>query len=258
MTPTQFFLGGYRFTDTWDDYFILVLMICAVALGVLLFRERPKHEPMVHSPPLAWIRGGLYFCFVLAFSWTTGVFKTVVQSPLATPEQLSSPAWLAFTAICFAVFAWGYLYWWPRGTLTHGRQLYLFPALLFGLTWGACGALFILSILSILEVFQWPRLATAIILVVPIAVYNLNFQSGWWDLHVSPPHNIRAWNNKKVMFAHQPFLLATLGYLFTYGNVGIYVILNALAIGASAVAMRFPPFWDQDAGPVSLATAEGE
>ena len=49
-----------------------------------------------------------------------------------------------------------------------------------------------------------------------------------------------------------------LGYLFTRGNVGIYVLLNALAIGASAVAMHFPPFRDEDAGPVSLATAEGE
>ena len=258
MTPTDFFTPGYRFTGTWDDYFVLLVMLFAVLLGVLLFRERPRHEPMVHSPRMAWIRGGLYFCFVIVFSWATGVFKAVFRSPLATAEQLRDPVWIAFAFICFAVFAWGYLYWWPRGTLTHGRKLYFVPALIFGLTWGACGGLFILSLLSILEVFQWPRLVTAIVLLIPVAVYNLNFQSGWWDIHVSPPHNIRAWNNKKVLFAHQPFLIVTFGYLFTYGNLGIYVLLNALAIGASAVAMHFPPFWEDDDGPVSLETAEGE
>ena len=258
MTPTDFFTSGYLFTGTWDDYFVLLVILFAVLLGVLLFRERPRHEPMVHSPRMAWIRGGLYFCFVIVFSWVTGVFKAVVQSPLATAAQLQDPGWIAFTLICFAVFAWGYLYWWPRGTLTHGRKLHFVPALMFGLVWGGCGGLFILSLLSILEVFQWPRLITAVVLLIPVAVYNLNFQAGWWDMHVSPPHNIRAWNNKKVLFAHQPFLIVTFGYLFTHGNLGIYVLLNACAIGASAVAMHFPAFWEDDNGPVSLATAEGE
>ncbi len=52
MKPTNFFTQGYTFTGTWDDYFIFgIFFICAL-LGVLLFRERSRHEPMVHSPPM--------------------------------------------------------------------------------------------------------------------------------------------------------------------------------------------------------------
>lgn len=258
MTPTSFFTGGYRFSGTWDDYFVLVVLAICAVLGVLLFRERRRREPMVYSPAMAWLRAGIYFCFVIVFSWVTGAFKAVVQSPLATPDQLGDPIWLASLAGCLVVVAWAYGYWWPRGSLTHGRRLYLLPTVLYGLAWGACAGLLFLSVYSIIEVFQWPRLVNAIVLVALLGVYNMNYQLGWWDIHVSPPHNLRATNNGKVAFAHQPFLIASLSFLLVYGNVGIYVILNALALCLSAVALRFPPFWLPDGGPVSIDTAIGE
>jgi xanthosine utilization system XapX-like protein len=258
MTPTNFFTAGYRFTGTWDDYFILVVLgICSV-LGILLFRERSRHEPMVHSPPMAWLRAGIYFCFVLTFSWVTGVFKVVVSTPLATPEQLTDPKWIGFLILNLAVIVWAYVYWWPRGTITHGRKLYLVPSIVYGLTWGLCAGLLFLSIYSILEVFQWPRLVNALVLVGLVGIYNMNYQLGWWDIHVSPPHNLRATNNGKVAFAHQPFLIASLSFLLIYGNVGIYVMLNSLALCCSAVALRFPPFWEKDGPQVSMDTAIGE
>ncbi|MGI9342213.1 MAG: hypothetical protein ACR2QV_05150 [Gammaproteobacteria bacterium] len=258
MTPTNFFTAGYRFTGTWDDYFIFFVFALCGVLGVLLFIQRPKHEPTVHSPPMAWLRAGIYFCFVIVFSWVTGVWKVMVTTPLATPEQLGDPLWLGSLALCLAVVAWSYVYWWPRGTLTHGRKLYLVPTILYGLTWGMCAGLLFLSIYAIVEVFQFPRLVNALILVAVLSVYNMNYQLGWWDIHVSPKHNIRATNNGKVLFAHQPFLLASLSFLLVFENIGIYVLLNSLALCASAVALRFPPFWADDGGPVSMDTAIGE
>jgi hypothetical protein len=258
MTPTQFFIGGYHFTGSWDDYLIFVIMLVACVLGLLLFRERSRHEPMVHSPPMAWLRASLYFCFVLTFSWVTGVFKTIVSMPLATPEQLCNPLWIGFLVLCLLVIVWAYAYWWPRGSLTHGRKLYLVPTILYGLVWGTCAGLLLLSIYSIIEIFQLPRLVNAILFVVLVSIYNMNYQLGWWDIHVSPPHNIRATNNSKVLFAHQPFMVASLTFLLVYGNVGIYVIMNALALCLSAIALRFPPFWAEDGGPVSMDTAIGE
>ena len=258
MTPTNFFTHGYRFTGTWDDYFALVILALMMILGTLLFRERPRHDPSVHSPRMAWLRAGLYFSGVVIFSWVTGVFKTVVQSPLATSEQLGNPVWVSFTVLCFAVVIWAYVFWWPRGTLTHGRKLYFFPTALYGLAWGICAGLLFLSIYSILEHFQFPRIINAVLLVGLLSVYNLNYQLGWWDIHVSPPHNIRATNTGKVILSHNLFLLSSLAYLMIYGNVGIYVLLNACALGASAIALRFPPFWEADGGPVSFDTAMGE
>jgi hypothetical protein len=86
----------------------------------------------------------------------------------------------------------------------------------------------------------------------------MNYQLGWWDIHVSPPHNIKATNTGKVLLAHNPFLLTSLAYLLIYGNVGIYVILYACALAASAVALRFPPFWAEDGDKVSVDSAMGE
>ena len=258
MTPTDYFPQVRVFTGAWVDYFLLIVIAAALTLGILLFRERPRHDPNVHSPIMAWLRAGLYFCFILVLSWITGVLQVIVRSPMATADQLNDPLWLGLTGLCFAVVVWGYVVWWPRGTLTHGRRLYVLPSLSFGVLWGISAGLFLLSVFAVLEEFQLPRLLTATVLVVIVTIYNLNYQAGWWDIHVSPPHNIRAWNVRKVLFAHNPFLLISLTYLFIYGNAGIFVILNACALGAAAVAMRFPPFWEKDGEPVSLETALGE
>jgi hypothetical protein len=258
MKPTNYFTQGYSFTGTWDDYFILVIFLIGSVLGALLFRERSRHEPMVHSPPMAWLRAGIYCCFVITFSWVTGVFKVVAQSPLVTSEQAADPVWNAAFAGCCIVVIWAYVYWWPRGTLTHGRKLYLLPTIFYGLAWGTCVALLMLSLYSILEIFQFPGLVNAILLVVIFGIYNMNYQLGWWDIHVSPPHNIRATNNGKVLLAHNPFLISTLAFLIVYGNAGIFVLLGAAAMCASSIALRVPPFWEKDGGPVSMNTAIGE
>lgn len=258
MGPTNYFPTPTVFSSSWADYFTLAVIGIALVLGVLLFIERPKHAPNVHSPRMAWLRAGLYFCFVIVFGWATGALQKVAYAPIATREQLADPLWIGLTLLCFAVVAWGYLFWWPRGTLTHGRKLHVLPSLGFGVAWGLSAGVFLLSVFAVLEEFQFPRLVTAALLLLIITVYNLNYQSGWWDIHVSPPHNVRAWNVRKVLFAHNPFLLVSLSYFFIYGNASIYVVLNACALGASTVAMRFPPFWAPDGGPVSLETAIGE
>jgi len=258
MTPSNFFTHGHVFTGSWDDYFILVVLLYMAVLGVLLYLERPKHEPDRHSPPMAWIRAGLFFGGVLILSWSLGVFKTVVQSPLATSEQLGDVRWIAFTVFCFAVVGWAYIYWWPRGTLTHGRKLYLVPTTIYGFAWGCAAGLLYLSIYAILEQFQFPRLVNAVVFVLLLSVYNMNYQLGWWDIHVSPPHNIRATNAGKVLGAHNPFLFSSLAYLVVYGNAGIYVILCGCALCASAIALRMPPFWAEDGVKVSTDTALGE
>jgi len=257
MTPSNFFRQLRIFTNSWDDYLILAILVLMAVLALAMFAERAKHEPQVHSPRLAWMRAGLYFSFAFVFSWCAGVFKTVVNSPLASPEYLQDPGWIAFTALCFAVVIWAYVFWWPRGTLTHGRKRYFIPTALFGSLWGISVGLIHLSVFAIVEEFGFARWITALIVYFLLSAYSLNIQLGWWDIYVSPPHNIRATNSMKVMFAHTPFLICALAYFTIYGNGGIYVLLTGFAMAASAVAMRFPPFWEQDGGPVSRETAIG-
>jgi hypothetical protein len=254
----DYFAQPTVFSGSWGDYFILGTMALLAVLAVIFARELERHDPDVHSPRMAWLRGGMFFCAAFIISWCTGVFGTIISEPLTTPEQLSDPAWIGMTALCVALVIWGYFYWWPKGTVTHGRPSHPIASALFGAVWGLSSGQLQLSLFAIIEEFQFGRLATAVLMYFFFATFNLNFQLGWWDMRVSPPHNIRAWNAKKVLFAHNPFLIGTLAYFTLFGNAGIYVLLQAVALAASAVAMRFPPFWLPDGtDKVSRETALG-
>ena len=236
---------------------MLALAMGATLLAQWFLRVRDRHPENVYSPPLAWMRAGLYFCAVLLVSWLAGVLPVVLQMPPVTAGQLADPVWIALTAVSAAALVWGYVLWWPRGTLTYDRQRYLAVQIPFGLAWGACSAQVPLICWAVVEDFGFGRWWTAALVLFLLSGYNQLYQSGWWDIHVSPPHNLRAWNAKKVLFGHMPFLLALLAHLALVGNAGLFTLLYAGALACSAVAMRFPPFWAADGPVVSRETAIG-
>ena len=145
----------------------------------------------------------------------------------------------------------------PAGTLTHGRRLYPVTQSLFGLAWGLCSAQLTLVLWALVEDFGFARWVTALLVFFLLSGYGQIYQSGWWDIHVSPPHNIRATNAKKVLFAHMPFLLIALTHFTLFGNALLFAGFHAVALACSAVAMRFPPFWEKDGPVVNRDTALG-
>jgi hypothetical protein len=197
----------------------------------------------------------MYFCICFILSWYSGVLKTVVNSPLVTDANLDNPAWLTFTALCAGIVAFAYLYWWPKGTVTHGRKLYLLPTLFFGTVWGLSEGQLFLSVYALTEDLGLARLYTALIAFAVIGAFNGVYHANWWDIYISPPHNIRAWNMK--MFGHNPNLIITMAYLTIFGSAGIYLIFQTVALAASSIFMRFPPFWVEDGGEVSKETGLG-
>ena len=258
MSATTYFADAAFAGPGWLKWFILGVIALGIVLGALFFGGRAHHDPSIYSPKLAWIRAWIYYCFVIVFSWVTGVLGVVLESPLIPEGRLQDTTWLIVVSVCWLVAIWGYVYWWPRGTLTHGRKLYVLPTVVHGVLWGACAGLLYLSIYAMAEQFGFPGIVNALILVAILSVYNLNYQVGWWDIFVSPPHNLRATNNGKVALSHQPFLIATLTLLVMYGDAGMFVLLSIFALTASAIAMRFPPFWETGGFTVSRDTAMGE
>lgn len=249
--PPRVFSGG------WEDYFVLVVMLLAAVLAQLFLVVRRRHPDNVHSPPLAWMRAGLYFSVVLVISWVAGVLQVVVHAPCVSPEALASPLWRGLTLLWLVAVIWGYVWLWPRGTLTYDRRLHLVPQALFGLCWGCCSGLLTLAMWAVVEEFGFARWVTALVVFFLLSGYGQIYQSGWWDIHVSPPHNIRATNARKVLFGHMPFLLIALTHFTLFGNARVFVGFHALALACSAVAMRFPPFWAKDGPVVSRETALG-
>ncbi|MEO7386382.1 MAG: hypothetical protein ABIX37_05560 [Gammaproteobacteria bacterium] len=249
--PPRGFGGGA------EDWTILAVMVSAAVLAQVFLVVRNRHPDNVHSPPLAWLRAALYFSIVLVVSWATGVLKVLVHAPFVLPAQVQDPLWLGLTGLWTLVTVWGYVYWWPRGTLTHGRPLDLVPQVLFGLAWGLTSAQLTLVLWALVEDFGFARWITAVLVFFLLSGYGQIYQSGWWDIHVSPPHNIRSTNAKKVLFAHMPFLLVALTHFALFGNALVFAGFHAIALACSAVAMRFPPFWAKDGPVVNRETAIG-
>lgn len=242
----------------WIDAFFAAVTLTLIVLVVVLLKTRSRHDPDVHSPRLAWLRGGIYLCCALLFGAATGVVENVLTSPIATREQLADPAWVALTGLCLVITYWAYVVWWPRGTVTHGRKAHPFASAFFGALWGLGAAQLQLGLFDTFAGLGLSRAAAAIAVFFSFAIFTSWFQLSWWDVRVSPPHNVRAWNAKKVLFAHNPFLIATLVHLTLYGNAALFSGFQALALGCAAVAMRFPPFWSEDGKEkVSRETALG-
>lgn len=256
MEPTEFFTAELR-SGGWEDFFVLALLVAGTLLAFGFLQARDRHPEGIYSPPLAWLRAGLYFCVVLIVSWLAGVLAAVVGAPLATATQLDDPLWVGLTALCVVLLLWGYVWWWPRGTLTYERRAHLPVQVPFGLAWGACSAQVPLVFWAVLEDFGFGRWWNALLVLVLLAGYSQVYQTGWWDIHVSPPHNIRAWNAKKVLLGHMPFLTALLVHFALFGSAGMFTLFYAAALACAAVAMRFPPFWEADGPAVSRETATG-
>jgi hypothetical protein len=54
-----------------------------------------------------------------------------------------------------------------------------------------------------------------------------------------------------------PFLAIALTHFTLFGNALVFVGFHAIALACSAVAMRFPPFWEKDGPVVNRDTAIG-
>jgi len=240
-----------------EDWLVLGVLVFATVLAQVFLVVRNRHPADVHSPPLAWLRALLYFSVVLVVSWATGVLGQLAHEPWVRPGQATDPLWQGLTALWALATVWGYVWWWPRGTLTHGRPLHLPSQVPFGLAWGFTAAQLTLVLWALVEDFGFARWVNAVLVFFLLSGYGQLYQSGWWDIHVSPPHNIRATNAKKVLFAHLPFLAIGLTHFTLFGNTRLFAGFHALALACSAVAMRFPPFWAPDGPPVNRDTALG-
>ncbi|MEM7334075.1 MAG: hypothetical protein AAF490_18465 [Chloroflexota bacterium] len=232
------------FEQLWEPIFLILLLVALVGLGSSLYLLAPqKRGP--YRPAVAWNIAGIVILGYFLISWLTGVLKTILSQPLIREGQLADPQWVAFTSGCFLVVVVGYWVIWPKGTLTHGRKLSLTAIFTFGILWGLGEGQFLMSILAIVERFNLSLLWTGFIAYFLIAAFKGAWQSLFWDIYVSPEHNIEEWNGPKVLFVHTPNMIFSLTYVLLYENVAIFVLLQIIALVGSTYFMHFPPFWSQ-------------
>lgn len=224
------------------DYFLFAL----IGFWLFLFYtlQVNKQEITGYSPRLAWIRGGLYFASGFILSILTGVLPALVSKPIVIREQISNLYWWLFTLLCVGVIYFAYFFLWPKGTLTHGRQLYLPQVLFFGLFWGLGEGQVFLSAWAVTEKFIGNAWLTALVTFLIVGTFKGLWQSQYWDIHVAPEHNIPEWNLKKVLLGHIPNLICTLSYLAVFGNALIFLLLQTAGLMYMTYRMRFPAWSD--------------
>lgn len=227
-----------------QDVLSSVVSLLALILAFGYLWQRRGIAANSYSPRLAWLRALIYFCVCVMVARYSGVLAAVLQSPLATAVQLADPLWWTLTTACALVIMIAYAVIWPIGTFTDGRRLHPLLTLVYGSVWGICQGLLFLSMWALVEQSGLGVWWVAGISYLMIGAYNGCWHHFFWDIHVSPPHNYSEWNSKKVLFCHTPNLLLCLSTLALYGNAGIYVLLQGVALAASAYFMHFPAFWD--------------
>lgn len=206
----------------------------------------------------AWLRAFAYFSFCWALAMASGTIPTILGNPLVLPGQTSSLFWWAFTALCAVVIFVGYWIIWPIGTLPHGRRVIVPDTVLFGIAWGVSEGLLMASV-WVLSKRMWQAVlgagtvadfAIVFTTILVLSAFVGLWHALYWDVHISPEHNIYEWNIKKVMFAHNPNLIVTSIYVTAWENLGLFVLFQALALFASTLAMPFPsPRWPHPADP---------
>lgn len=194
----------------------------------------------MYSPKKAWIRASVYFAACLMVSWLSGVMQSLTSTPVVSELQLSDLTWWVSTALVTAYVVFAYFYFWPKGTVNHGRPMHLGLVLIFGFLWGACQGQLVLALFRLIES---GGLAGGWNVLIMFAVYSgltAAWHSRFWDVYVSPDHNIFEWNVRKVLIAHVPFLLLSVTHLAVYNNAAIFVAWQVVALTASTYVMRFP------------------
>jgi hypothetical protein len=241
LGETLFQRTAVDFSHSYDYLFTLAVGLLFLLLP-LFISKREKADINRYSPALAWLRAFIYFSVAIIISRLSGVLNTVFDKPLYTDQQIANPTWLASTAVIFAVLIIAYGFIWPKGTFTDQRQFH--PASIFyGLCWGFCHSQVFLSAFAIMEITGLSTPWAAVTTYCLLSAANYCWQIYYWDIHVSPPHNIAAWNLKKVYCCHAPNLVLMLTYITVFGNVGVFVALQTLCLCYSAITMRFPTPW---------------
>jgi len=210
----------------------------------------------------AWLRAFAYFAFAWALGMASGAVPTIIGNPWVLPGQASSILWIAFTALLAVVVFVGYWIIWPIGTLPHGRRVIVPDTVVFGVVWGVSEGLLFGSVWLLAKRF-WDGLigagtgadfAICFTTIIALSIFVGMWHALYWDVHISPEHNIYEWNIRKVLLAHNPNLILGAIYVTAWENLGIWVALQAFALFGSTLAMPFPSArWPHPVDPTGPA-----
>ena len=229
--------------------------VMAALIIVYLLRFR-HHDKNTYSPPAAWLRAAIYWCFCLLVAYCSGALEAALTKPLVTQEQLKSISWHVWTDGLFIFIIWAYCFYWASNTLRFDRKLNVLPQLFFGLAWGITTGLFFLSFwhlaLTIGNYFGgWPTWSIWLMAYVLISLWQMFWMDLYWDIWVSPEHDTPESIKQKVPRTHIPNMTLCLTYFALYENYWVFIALQTIALIAASIGQRMPAPWDKNPTPAA-------
>ncbi len=230
---------------------LAAVALMAAAVAVLAVRRRTAtREAWRYDTVAAWLRAAAYFSVCWAVAAATGTIATIAANPLVFPGQTQSWLWWLVTSVAFVIAAVGYSVVWARGTRPHGRRITWPETPLFGLAWGVSEGLLMASV-WVAATRAWRAaigdggLTDALVLatvIVLLSTWIALWHALYWDRHVSPEHNVIEWNTIKVAVVHTPNVVVSTAWLTAWENLGLFVVVQTIALLGSSMAMPFPTF----------------
>ena len=238
MESGKLFLNAVS-TPVVDSFAYALLGLLGV-LALLLFVGTRGKDTRIYDAKMAWVRAWMYFCLCWLLSWITGVLPALLNAPLVNAEHVLHIGWQLYMVFAWCIVLFGYVYIWPKGTVTYNRRLYPLPTAVIGLVWGLSEAQLFLSFWAVGERFiDSPWLLAGFVYVLA-SLSNAFLHVLYWDRYVSPDHNIYQWNMKKVALAHNPVIILSLLYLVIWGDLWVSMLWLTFALLACAWAQKFP------------------
>jgi hypothetical protein len=257
MEAALLFPTRVLFSEPWEIRFVIGASTSILILAVALLRLNRLRPAAVYDPQRAWLRAAIYFLFCFLVSWAAGVLPVLRSIPIVRPDQIGAPLWWGATTGLAAIILFGYGVIWRGGTASHGRRLSLAPLLVFGILWGFATGELLLSIWSIIEKAGFGPVASAVGTFLIGGSLNGLWHSKYWDIRVSPDHNVLECNRTKILLAHFPNLIFSLMHLVQFSNPYVFVLGQVIALTISTLVMRFPPFWGPASAMVPQHPPEG-
>lgn len=240
--------------DPHPALMLALLMLAASVVMAYLLRRHGADSKRYH-PDLAWLRATLYFCFCLTAAHYSGALWAVVGSIPIDALHLRSPFWWLATLLGVGLVLVAYGVILPRGSFHDGRRRHPIISSCFGAVWGVCQGLWFLSIWAWLERVGLPAGSVPIAACMMIAAFGWLWHRFYWDIYVAPPHCYREWTGRQLLLVHAPSLIFCIAHLWFFGDLLVFIGLQALAQSVTARVMRFPSWADDYQAEVGAGRA---
>lgn len=191
-----------------------------------------------HQPARSWTIAIVYFAMCWLIAVATGAW-TLFETPLGRDAVGRPGFWALWLVVLVSAYV-GYWVIWPMGTHTADRPRRPVVGVLFGAAHGVSEGMLYGAFWWVIDQRDVGRAWTIFLTLGAVAAFNGAWRTLVWDVWVTPPHNIDAWNVRKVAFVHLPVLTLSVMHLTTYRSVVVFLSAQIVALVGAAIYMRLP------------------